>query len=510
MVTACKQRLVGVLTNNNKTVEDSDIREFTFTPDNPVSPNFNFGSSTQPSSNDFLLKKTAGKRKRTVGLSKKSKTDVDFFTINDYINNLDLASSAEIKTDLEYLHLQTDGSDKTKRKRINNFLKRTGNMSDVADQNSVDNRLSVLENSNTTICTKLDEIKTEISAIGLVSGESSTKSTTQSQNAGHTAQKPNDKALFEQLNNVVKEMPNLLQNAEKTIDELKNALSDTKAVKTDLKTWSDSVFKGADSERIAEIHRILSPTSGTEKDFRNSESHKTFDHDRFRAKKPSDTKTNPDTPGLPIATRRASYRRNTSTGHNPTNHKYKKRRNSENVVLITDSVMRSFCGSQFSKQFNVQVIYKRSIASLRESLSSSLPDICKHAPKVVYIHLGSQDINDGRTPDEIKSDFQNVLGDILGETSQACSVIISHILSTANKSPIAAKTRHLLSGMIQEQTGSGSKALFWRRVSENHNSNFFNNDEPNPIMFRDNLHHLSERGIRVIMGNFRTSLVNIS
>ena len=171
--------------------------------------------------------------------------------------------------------------------------------------------------------------------------------------------------------------------------------------------------------------------------------------------------------------------------------------------------MRGFDSSYFSNQFNVSTVHKRSIASLRKSLTTSIQEITQYAPDIVYIHLGTYDIKENRNSDDIMNDYEVIIESILRETSQNCQVVISQVISCKNMTADISNLRSSISKLIQLNVADNHKAVFWKRVSTNPNRNFYSDEKQSQKMFIQDMIHLSERGIRVIMGNFRTSLKSL-
>lgn len=502
-VTAGKLRLVQLLTNQQIMHDDTDKSEFSFDPSSP--PAFAFNCQSQMTAKDFLKKNPQPRVKRKRASVTSPTPCVPFNSIRDYVAHLNQASTGDLKDDLEYLRLPTDGPDKEKRKRLTNFFTKTVNSPSSVDLTQVDSRLSVLEKACVTICSKLDIIKTDVDKMVLSDTSSTLKQTSKSPNRSVTD--IDDKANIEKLSHVVKEIPSLLEKAENSLNDLKTTLHDTENLKKDLITWSESVFKNQDSDRIEEIHSILSAKtkSPAVPKFSNRSS------SRFIPQRPAETKTNSYIPGLPHDSPRDSYRR-TDMQHPPShstrgNNRQRNRPNHK-VVLITDSTMQGFCSGNFPKRYDVSVIHKPSFASLKETLSSTLTQITKHAPEAVYIHLGANDVNQGRSPDVIRDDVEVIVETILKETSQSCSIIVSHMIPSMRNQDERVKANFSLSDLIKCSSAVGNiKSTFWKRVSENLNRNFLSNHTPNPDMYRiGDSNHLSERGVRVIMGNLRSSL----
>ena len=186
------------------------------------------------------------------------------------------------------------------------------------------------------------------------------------------------------------------------------------------------------------------------------------------------------------------------------------------AVLITDSIMRTFDVSHFSRLYDVKVVNRSSFKTLKDSLPQTLEVISTHNPDVVYIHLGVNDIAKDRSPADISSDLVACVDRILRDTPQYCSIVVSHILpsSETTRHDRICATRKMISSSIRSKTScnSSNSSVLWERVKQNYNSNFFTgprNLSCNIDMFVRDLVHLNERGVRVIMGNFRTVLKDL-
>jgi lysophospholipase L1-like esterase len=147
-------------------------------------------------------------------------------------------------------------------------------------------------------------------------------------------------------------------------------------------------------------------------------------------------------------------------------------------------------------------------------MTQALEDISNHKPDVVYIHLGVNDISENRSPAEISIDFQTCIDRILRDTPEYCVVIVSHILpcSEPTRHNKVCTTGHVISNTITTKSSSSDSNIFWKRVRQNFNTNFFQRSDSrscNADMFSRDMVHLNERGIRVIMGNFRTVLNDV-
>ena len=131
----------------------------------------------------------------------------------------------------------------------------------------------------------------------------------------------------------------------------------------------------------------------------------------------------------PITTNRAQPRRH-GYGKGPSTTKHTKKRQLK-AVLITDSIMRGFDEELFSRKYHVMVINRSHWNSLAGGTQNLADTISNSNPDVVYIHLGVNDIRNGRSLDEITKDVTHAIDKILRVTKQSCKVIVSNILSCA-------------------------------------------------------------------------------
>lgn len=283
-------------------------------------------------------------------------------------------------------------------------------------------------------------------------------------------------------------------------------------MKKELETWYESVFKGQDSEKINQILNIVS-SNPVQTETNNENAGSSYQSTNYLAKSPSETKTNKDIPGLSPDTGRPTYRREgfkkSQTVRNPN---LKNRRRSaphkHNVVLLTDSTMRGFDQEQFPARYHVDVINKNSIDAMSRNLNDLVRNITKKNPAAVYIHTGTQDVIKNQDLDETASELVSAVDKMLREISQNCNIIISHILSCGTHQQKAIEFKQILSSKILALKNDSTKAELWNRVIENANSNFLahGHEDPYKYLFVKDMVHLNHRGVKVIMGNFRTKL----
>ena len=300
------------------------------------------------------------------------------------------------------------------------------------------------------------------------------------------------------------------------------------SLKKDLETWHESVFKSQDSDRIERIYEMLSERRHNTREGRSDQlASAVANVDRkSTAKSPSDTKTNKDTPGLPYSEGgRQTYRRRsltptsrTRTGGSNTDRKRKKKQRNrpvanqqKNVVLLTDATMRGFRSEEFSKSYNVTVVHKPSLTQLEATIESTAQDISNINPEAVYIHIGTTDIDSGQSSSQVSGSLIKCTEKILRETSQNCKVILSHPIPRGKHESEFSELRKSLSSAMTELKSNPGKSDFWKRSGENRNSNFYTSGSTSPHQYlvTEDRAHLNGRGIRVIMGNFRSSLNTI-
>ena len=173
--------------------------------------------------------------------------------------------------------------------------------------------------------------------------------------------------------------------------------------------------------------------------------------------------------------------------------------------------MQGFKAEEFPKRYDVQTINKRSIEALTRNLAKTSDDIAKGNPDAVYIHLGTQDIlKDDSSPGNLAEELIQSIDKILRDTSQSCKIIVSHLVSCGKSQSKASDFSNHLTHRIAALKSDHENAVLWNRVSENPNSNFLANGSGSPYkyLFVNDMVHLNQRGVKVIMGNFRTKLNN--
>ena len=504
-------------------------------PNSVVSPTEFCFTSSLPSAKDFMRSKldkhsstqqtSKTKRKRQ---SADTKTDLSFQGLEIYIKSLESATENELTKELGFLKLGSEGSSKIRKKRITQHLKNPNLLSAASSSatseqlNDVQNRLEVMERSNMSISSILTEIKNEMKELKLTITEntSGAKSTGECQMAKKCSSGTD---LLKSLTKATQDTSLLLEKSEKGLKGLTQTLKDTMTVKKDLDVWRQSVFKREESDKINEIHNIIS-TPNFQEILSNSQldpnANVSQDHVRHVPRSPADTRTNRDTPGLSPNQGRSSYRREGIEPRQRDNRtavfrldRPKRASNrpvprQKKIVLLCDSTMRSFKSEEFPKRYNVSVIYKRSLKDFHSSLESTVEQISNLNPDAVYIHLGTQDILEGTNANSVVGSLIKFTEKILRQTSQHCQIFISHPFLRDHPGEEWSKSSRLITETIRNLKGNSEKADFWMRSRENKNNNFYpgGSDIPHDYLFVPDQPHLNDRGIRVIMGNFKTSL----
>ena len=126
----------------------------------------------------------------------------------------------------------------------------------------------------------------------------------------------------------------------------------------------------------------------------------------------------------------------------------------------------------------------------------------------MYIHLGTRDIQEGNKADIVVKSLIKATEKILRQTSQHCQIFISHPFLRDHPGEEWGKNSRLITEAIRNLKDDSEKADFWMRSRENRSNNFYQggSDIPHDYLFVPDQPHLNDRGIKVIMGNFKTSL----
>jgi hypothetical protein len=523
----CKQRLCRYLTVSNSPIYMTDSPERQLSETAPITNNctspseFHFTSSL-PNAKDFL-KPTAPTTQPKSKPKRKRESENNFQGIETYIKSLDDATSTEISKDLEFLKLNSDGGLKARKKRITQHIRGSTAISSCSSEqlSLINNRLGVIEKSNISISTLLGDIQKDMGELKLTKTPEP-KSTGKHKNSAACADGAD---LLKNLTKANQDTSLLLEKSKNNLEGLTQALINTATVKRDLEAWHESIFKSEDSNRINQILTILTASKSTDRSFSPDSRHETRqDHGIHVPRSPSETRTNRDVPGLPPDEQeRQSYRRQrknnseiTARERKPSHGRSKRSakpsvRKKQKVVLLCDSTMRGFKSEEFSKRYDVSNIYRRSWDELGSCLSATAEEISNHNPDAVYIHLGTRDTISGQTDNSLINTFVQCTEKILRETSQQCKVFISHPIVCNQSDGRGLRFGRLMSDAINELKRDRDKADFWMRTRENKNSNFYPEESelPHNYMLTSNQSHLNDRGIRVIMGNFRTSLNSI-
>ena len=536
-MSVCKSRLLSALAPSPSTSTNDQV--FTFLPrsgqvsaDQTDSANtsseskqFCFSSSL-PSHTDFLKSSSKLKTKLTARNKRKKCASISTgvrgsttFGLASYLKNLESAEDRILDEELNFLNLGTEGSSKAKRKRIRNRITNPIKSTSVQNQNSdIHSRLDVLEKSNVSISDAVQAIKSEVTNISICLADKTS-------NSPHPAQsdKKDDSGLAK-LTKTSQEIDLTLEKTSRAVDDLKTTLKDTVVVKRDLETWRDSVFRSQDSEKIEKILDTLtssklprncdckSDVSSTRKESQT----------KLTAKAPGETRTNSKIPGLPpeqtMREERSTYRRSERETYRREDHQNRngskkkkistRQTNRLKVVLLTDSVMQPFKPEEFPRCYDVDVVIKKNLDAVKSDLTAVAQEVACKRPDAVYVHLATQDIVKDTPPVDVVDGIADVTESILRETSQNCKVIISHPVSCNVKVNEFNETSQLIHQTVVDKTDNSSKSVFWKRVTQNKNSNFYSADgASNPALFIGSGRvNLSNRGLRVIMGNFRHSL----
>ena len=483
----------------------------------PESDGFRF-TSPPVSKIDFLKSQQPKTKKTSLGKRKREVTNVSgdrqFNSLQSYIESLNCAKENDLNHDLEYLNLKTSGSAKVKRKRISQFVL---NSATTAPSN-LENRLEILEKTSLTILDKLDHISKEVDVISLTSSAAGPPTKAPSNSTGNLNALQSD--LLDKLTKAYQDNVILLEKTDRSTEELKSTLRETASLHRDLEKWQNSFFKGQDSEKLDEILEIVKhkPATSTLISSVEGKHPPTTTNNTLVARSPQDTRTNQDLPGSNNTSNQArdSYRRPGFTkSKNPAKAKPAKRKRKTpkplKVALLTDAIMQGFKAEEFPKRYDVKTINKRSIEALSRNLAKTSDDIAKGNPDAVYIHLGTQDIlKDDSSPGNLAEELIQSIDKILRDTSQSCKIIVSHVISCGKSQSKASDFSNHLTHRIAALKNDHENAVLWNRVSENPNSNFLANGSGSPYkyLFVNDMVHLNQRGVKVIMGNFRTKLNN--
>ena len=155
--------------------------------------------------------------------------------------------------------------------------------------------------------------------------------------------------------------------------------------------------------------------------------------------------------------------------------------------------MRGFDEELFSRKYHVMVINRSHWNSLASGMQNLADTISNSNPDVAYIHLGVNDIRNGRSLDEITKDVTHAIDKILRVTKQSCKVIVSNILSCAGHQHSVNSINTNIASTIQQRKRDHESSEYWKRVGVNANSNFTSEGRINPKMFSDDeLVHLSK------------------
>ena len=172
--------------------------------------------------------------------------------------------------------------------------------------------------------------------------------------------------------------------------------------------------------------------------------------------------------------------------------------------------MRGFNQNIFSKQYEVTVINKRNIRSINDH--NVWNELHRLKPDIIYIHLGINDISDGRPTAKILDDLDYFIKKVLTRTTS--KVVYSSVLPST-KSYVQDLINHYNDGVLNICDEIRINDSNRDRLFINHNSNFLTKTENGPSMMnhdmvgRDKV-HLNERGTKVIMGNLKFALNSLT
>lgn len=520
-----KGRLSTALSNHSNKYE-ADSTLFHFSPSSTQDSHQTTGptdekkefkfSSSLPTYKDFLKSNSSSKLKPRGKRKKPANTDdqlaINFTGLATYINNLSMIDGQQLNNELAFLNLSTEGSAKAKRKRLRKRLVDPAPAGTI----NVDSKLEVLEKSIISIGISMEKIQSEVTTLAALS----LSSTNRKVQSPMISRSPLDDSVFQQLKKSNQEASILLEKTERTIVSLNEALKGVAIVKQDLERWGESVFKGQDSEKIKEIHEAVTKKQWDNLSNYTCNPEESVPKSQLTPKFPSDTRTNQSLPGLPGSLhaadretyRRVCYREPAKRAKNPSRNKTHDsrfiRRRKHKVVLLTDSVMQAFRNDEFPSHYDVDVIVKSSITDLAADATTTAQEIASKSPSAVYIHLGTRDIVNGLSPSQAVETLAQSVEKLLRETSQQCRIFLSHPVTCQVKGSEFQEFSKLISWQISEKRHDENQAVFWNRVSQNRNANFKSSvgNVQSAMFIKEGKTNLSGRGIRVIMGNFRSSL----
>ena len=311
--------------------------------------------------------------------------------------------------------------------------------------------------------------------------------------------------LNHKINSQMDSLSKILSRSEAITSSLEGSIAGAVKLKDDLSDWIKSVHGGDFSLKIDEIHKEVKKGLNSISD---SEPRMSYRRALLSQNSSRTSQSPPVTESVavkPITMNRAQPSRHRyGKGTSATKHTKKRQLK---AVLITDSIMRGFDEELFSRKYHVMVINQSHWNALASGMQNMADAISNSNPDIVYIHLGVNDIRNGRSLDEITKDVTHAIDKILRVTKQSCTVIVSNILFCAGHQNSVKSINTNIASTIQKRKRDHESSEYWNRVGVNANSNFTSDGRINPKMFSDDeLVHISKRGISVIIGNFRTSL----
>ena len=391
------------------------------------------------------------------------------------------------------------------------------------------------------------------------------KNKTPIQNTDLNAQLELQTANLYQIQESNKQIEELLQKSEQSINQLNNSISDIRQLKTDLTTWHNSLFYSEDSNRIKEIHQktseilskshaALTPqltdlddkvhaleesfiecpcTSRSQIDNALSNirhelhldpqhhptetwgniTHRTQDGGDFATHSQTEHQDHNGDYSAALLTSEPPHHNTTRPNehtepHNsqahPTHHPPIEQ-GPKTTILITDSLMRHIEETDLGTGHELIKINKRCMSQLR---NPDLVDQIKTiSPNYIYIHLGINDLQQNSHPNDISDHLEHFLN--ATSTLQSTKVIISLPLLTGYN--FQHDDIHLLRNniinLIEHIAATYPQEA--NRLYYNENINFldrFNRNQQDTSKF--NIHlgdpvHLNNKGKSSILANLR-------
>jgi hypothetical protein len=168
------------------------------------------------------------------------------------------------------------------------------------------------------------------------------------------------------------------------------------------------------------------------------------------------------------------------------------------VALLGDSITE---GLDIKRLFTESTdgIYRRygTIATVKNNIQS----IISKNPKAIVIHVGINDLKDGKSADHATQEMTELV-DTITTANSSTKIILSDILPSADTN--LTRRTETYNAMIHEHLADRNN------VSFTHHYNFVRFGQREQHLFdRDHPTHLCEHGCRVLAGNIKTSLARI-